>query len=89
MDLRDSDPQLLVQALLGCLMTKGEKIWIKDFTSVLSGLLSVLHRSDRCLLADESSHVISLELYLSGLEDICVSDTMCLNLIVIIKRLYC
>jgi hypothetical protein len=70
-------------------MTKGEKIQIKDFTSVLSGLLSVLHRSDRCLLADESSHVISLELYLSGLENICVSATVCLNLVVIFKQLYC
>jgi hypothetical protein len=40
-------------------------------------------------LADESSHVISLELYLRGLENICVSSTVCLNLIVIIKRLYC
>jgi hypothetical protein len=29
----------------GCLMTKGEKIRIKDFKSVL---LSMLHRSDRC-----------------------------------------
>jgi hypothetical protein len=70
-------------------MTKGEKIQIKDFTYVLSGLLSVLHRSDRCLLADESSHVISLELYLSGLENICVSATVCLNLVVIFKQLYC
>jgi hypothetical protein len=43
---RDSDRQLLLlQAFLGCLMTKGEKIRIKDFKSVL---LSVLHRSDRC-----------------------------------------
>jgi hypothetical protein len=54
-------------------MTKGEKIQIKDFKSVLSVLLPVLYQSDRCLLADESSHVISLELYLSGLENICVS----------------
>jgi hypothetical protein len=67
-------------------MTKGEKIQIKAFSSEL---LSVLHRSDRCLLADESRHVISLELYLSGLEDNCVSATVCLNLMVIIKRLYC
>jgi hypothetical protein len=43
---RDNDRQLLLlQALLGCLMTKGEKIRIKDLNSVL---LSVLHRSDRC-----------------------------------------
>jgi hypothetical protein len=67
-------------------MTKGEKIQIKAFSSEL---LSVLHRSDRCLLADESRHVISLELYLSGLEDNHVSATVCLNLMVIIKRLYC
>jgi hypothetical protein len=52
---------------------------------VSSGLLSVLQRSDQCLLADESSLVISLELYLSGLENICVSATVCLNLFVIIK----
>jgi hypothetical protein len=37
----------LLQALLGCLMTKGEKIRIKDLDLVL---LSMLHRSDRCLL---------------------------------------
>jgi hypothetical protein len=65
---------------------KGEKIRIKGF---ISELLFVLHLSDQCLLDDESSHVISLELYLSGLENICVSATVCLNLIVIIKRLYC
>jgi hypothetical protein len=70
-------------------MTKGERFGIKGYKSVLSGLLSVLHRSDRCLLADESSHVTSLELYLSGFENICVSSTMCLNFIVIIKQLYC
>jgi hypothetical protein len=67
-------------------MTKGEKIRIKDLSSEL---LSMLHRSDRCLLAVESNHVISLELYLSGLEDNCVSATVCLNLIIIIKRQYC
>jgi hypothetical protein len=50
-----------------------------------TGLTGALHRSDQCLLADESSHVISLELYLSGLENICVSAIVCLNLIVIIK----
>jgi hypothetical protein len=60
-------------------MTKGEKIWIKDIKLVL---LTVLHRSDRCKLAAESNHVISLELYLSGLENIC-SAIVCLNLIVI------
>jgi hypothetical protein len=54
-----------------------------------TGQTGALHRSDWCLLADESSHVISLELYLSGVENICVSATVCLNLIVIIKRLYC
>jgi hypothetical protein len=37
-------------------MTKGEKIRIKDLDFVL---LSVWHRSDRCLLAGEESHVIS------------------------------
>jgi hypothetical protein len=63
-------------------MTKGEKIQIKDFKSVL---LSVLHRSDRCKLTDESSHVVSLELYLSGLGNICMSAIVCLNLIVIFK----
>jgi hypothetical protein len=43
---RDSDRQLLLlQAFLGCLISKGEKIQIKDFKSVL---LSVLDRSDRC-----------------------------------------
>jgi hypothetical protein len=56
---------------------KGEKIWIKVFSSVL---LFVLHRFDRCLLTDESSHVINLELHLSGLENICVSATVCLNI---------
>jgi hypothetical protein len=88
-DLRDSDRQsLLLQALLGCLMTKGEKIQIKDLDLVSLSVLH-LHRSDRCLLVDESSLVISLELHLSGLENICVSATECLNLVVIIKRLYC
>jgi hypothetical protein len=53
-----------------------------------TGLTGALHRSDRCLLADESRHVISLKLYLSGLENICVSATVYLNLIVIIKRLF-
>jgi hypothetical protein len=37
-------------------MTKGENIWIKDLDLVL---LFVWHRSDRCLLAGEESHVIS------------------------------
>jgi hypothetical protein len=54
-------------------MTKGQKIRIKN---LVLELLSVLHRSDRCLLAIERSHVISLELYLSGLENICVSATV-------------
>jgi hypothetical protein len=49
MDLRDSDRWLhLLQALLGCLLTKGEKIGLKTYLV----WLPVLHRSDRCLLAD-------------------------------------
>jgi hypothetical protein len=84
---RDSDRHrhFLFRPLL-LLDDKGEK---KGLKLQYLPCLSVLHRSDQCLLADESSLVINLELYLSGLENICVSTIVCLNLIVIIKRLYC
>jgi hypothetical protein len=71
---------------------KGDKdLGLKDTNLCCPGyclcctdLTGALHQSDRCLLAVESSHEISLELYLSGLENICVSATVCLNHIVII-----
>jgi hypothetical protein len=63
----------------------GEDSWLSH-KSALSRLLSVLHRSDRCPapvwpvpVGCWEKPCKKLELYLSGLENICVSDTVCLK----------
>jgi hypothetical protein len=68
------------------LMTKGEKRGLK-LLHLVYPCLSLLHRSDRCRalvwpmpVGWREQPIIILHLYLLGLENICVSATVCLNL---------